>query len=310
MRARALTFSFLTSLSVLRQEHRFPNTLFLCSRTFSFALGPPRPPTLLFLFLSLSSPSQNLTLFLYVSCSGNGGWFNLCFEPGSPPRIGFARFALMFRQNELYKRKHTPKRATFDVTNRIWRTIQLCIRKRQATATIAKRRVTKRCSSKRVSCANSMKDRVTDQTQRTEDRLRSERKVRIANILPPLPLHLAKRLLIAPTDAKRIADIHKHAALFLRFPRIYTATRLINESTSIVQTTSRTPSSLFLSLFRISYDQESFSIRIDNQFGRRQVPFPIRKGFSYRESVSGCDDSYAESTRSANKPILSTAIPR
>lgn len=69
MRARALTFSFLTSLSVLRQEHRFPNTLFLCSRTFSFALGPPRPPTLLFLFLSLSSPSQNLTLFLYVSCS-------------------------------------------------------------------------------------------------------------------------------------------------------------------------------------------------------------------------------------------------
>lgn len=107
MRARALTFSFLTSLSVLRQEHRFPNTLFLCSRTFSFALGPPRPPTLLFLFLSLSSPSQNLTLFLYVSCSGNGGWFNLYFEPGSPPRIGFARFALMFRQNELYKRKHT-----------------------------------------------------------------------------------------------------------------------------------------------------------------------------------------------------------
>lgn len=187
MRARALTFSFLTSLSVLRQEHRFPNTLFLCSRTFSFALGPPRPPTLLFLFLSLSSPSQNLTLFLYVSCSGNGGWFNLYFEPGSPPRIGFARFALMFRQNELYKRKHTPKRATFDVTNRIWRTIQLCIRKRQATATIAKRRVTKRCSSKRVSCANSMKDRVTDQTQRTEDRLRSERKVRIANILPPPP---------------------------------------------------------------------------------------------------------------------------
>lgn len=147
MRARALTFSFLTSLSVLRQEHRFPNTLFLCSRTFSFALGPPRPPTLLFLFLSLSSPSQNLTLFLYVSCSGNGGWFNLYFEPGSPPRIGFARFALMFRQNELYKRKHTPKRITFDVTNRIWRTIQLCIRKRQATATIAKRRVTKRCSS-------------------------------------------------------------------------------------------------------------------------------------------------------------------
>lgn len=188
-----------------------------------------------------------LTLFLYVSCSGNGGWFNLYFELGSPPRIGFARFALMFRQNELYKRKHTPKRATFDVTNRIWRTIQLCIRKRQATATIAKRRVTKRCSSKRVSCANSMKDRVTDQTQRTEDRLRSERKVRIANILPPLPLHLAKRLLIAPTDAKRIADIHKHAALFLRFPRIYTATRLINESTSIVQTTSRTPSSLSLS---------------------------------------------------------------
>lgn len=244
MRARALTFSFLTSLSVLRQEHRFPNTLFLCSRTFLC----PRTTSSSYSPVSLSlalSPSQNLTISLRFRAPVTVvQTFTFLWEAGSPPRIGFARFALMFHRNELYKRStHAKALCTFDVTNRIWRTIQLCIR--TSDKPLRYLNASRNVVELAVSCATTRWKIDGSQTQRTEDRLRSERKVRIANLLPP-PSPLAKRLLIAPADAKRIADIHKHRGpLFLpAFPRIYTATRLINESTSIVQTTSRTPPSL------------------------------------------------------------------
>lgn len=126
MRARALTFSFLTSLSVLRQEHRFPNTLFLCPRTFSFALGPPRPLSCFFFPRSLSlslSPSQNLTISLTFRCSGaNGGGSTFTFPLSPRVELTSSNRLCSFRVNV------SPKRTLINEAHASQSTLHLMLR--------------------------------------------------------------------------------------------------------------------------------------------------------------------------------------
>ena len=110
-------------------------------------------------------------------------------------------------------------------------------------ATIAKR-VAKRIAAANNSCfLRQLDERSTDRAQRTEDRLRSLR----TEDSHCKPLHLAKRLLIAPAKELQIFTNNARPSFF---PRIYTATGLINESTTsiVVQTTSRGFPLLSLSL--------------------------------------------------------------
>lgn len=141
------------------------------------------------------------------------------------------------------------------------------------------KRVAKRIAAANNSCfLRQLDERSTDRAQRTEDRLRSLR----TEGSHCKPLHLAKRLLIAPADAKRIADIHKQRAALFLSTNLYRdgANKRVDDEYCCANHLERTPSPLSLSLSRISYDQESFSIRIDNQFGwRRVASFRLAKVF-------------------------------
>lgn len=123
MRARALTFSFLTSLSVLRQEHRFPNTLFLCPRTFSFALGPPRPLSCFFFPRSLSLAIAKLDYFSNVPCSGaNGGGSTFTFPLSPRVELTSSNRLCSFRVNV------SPKRTLINEAHASQSTLHLMLR--------------------------------------------------------------------------------------------------------------------------------------------------------------------------------------
>lgn len=275
MRARALTFSFLTSLSVLRQEHRFPNTLFLCSRTFLC----PRTTSSSYSPVSLSlalSPSQNLTISLRFRAPVTVvQTFTFLWEAGSPPRIGFARFALMFHRNELYKRQHTRQSVVY-----IWRyesnlTNDPVVHtyKRQAT-TIAKR-VTKRCRARRFLRHNSMKDR---RIPNPKDGRSFEKWTEGSHCKPSTSPFPPRKAIANRTSRREKNCRYSQTSRPPLPPRFSTnlyrdeANKRVDEYCANHLEDSSLPSSLLslflsLSLSRISYDQESFSIRIDNQFG-------------------------------------------
>lgn len=106
--------------------------------------------------------------------------------------------------------------------------------------------------AKRIAAANNsyflrqLDERSTDRAQRTEDRLRSLR----TEGSHCKPLHLAKRLLIAPADAKRIADIHKQRAALFLSTNLYRdgANKRVDDEYCCANHLERIPSPLSLSL--------------------------------------------------------------
>lgn len=88
------------------------------------------------------------------------------------------------------------------------------------------------------------------------------------------------RKAIANRTSERIADIHKQRAALFLSTNLYRdgANKRVDDEYCCANHLERIPSPLSLS--RISYDQESFSIRIDNQFGwRRVASFRLAKVF-------------------------------